>query len=85
MEIYFSNPHPNYVPPPLSYYTKEIDKYKYEKIHIICEDTINPVVNELLKLYKNRVYEKNTLEKDIRIILGAKQILYIVLELLFQL
>ena len=68
--------HPNYVPPPLSYYTKEIDKYKYEKIIIVCEDTINPVVNELLKLYKNAVWEKNNLEKDIRIILGATNIIY---------
>ena len=75
-DIFSSKPHPNYVPPPLSYYTKEIDKYKYEKIHIICEDTINPVVNELRKLYKNAVYEKNTLEKDIRIILGATNIIY---------
>ena len=75
-DIFVSNPHPNYVPPPLSYYTKEIDKYKYDKIHIICEDTINPVVNELRKLYKNAVYEKNTLEKDIRIILGATNIIY---------
>ena len=75
-DIFRSKPHPNYVPPPLSYYTKEIDKYKYEKIHIICEDTINPVVNELRKLYKNAVYEKNTLEKDIRIILGATNIIY---------
>ena len=47
-----------------------------KKIHIICEDTINPVVNELLKLYKNAVYEKNTLEKDIRIILGATHIIF---------
>jgi len=75
-DIFNSNPHPGYVPPPLSYYTKEIDKYKYEKIHIICEDTINPVTNELRKLYKNAVYEKNTLEKDIRIILGATNIIY---------
>jgi hypothetical protein len=27
-------------------------------------DTENPVVNELQKLYKNAVYEKNTLEKN---------------------
>ena len=75
-DIFGSTPHINYVPPPLCYYTKEIDKYKYEKIHIICEDTINPVVNKLLKLYKNAIYEKNTLEKDIRIILGATNIIY---------
>ena len=75
-DIFSSKPHGNYAPPPLTYYTKEIDKYKYEKIHIICEDTINPVVNELLKLYKNAVWEKNNLEKDIRIILGATNIIY---------
>ena len=75
-DIFSSNPHPGFIPPPLSYYTKEIDKCKYKKIHIICEDTKNPVVNELRKLYKNAVYEKNTLEKDIRIILGATNILY---------
>ena len=74
-DIFSSNPHPSYLPPPLSYYTKEIDKCKYEKIHIVCEDTKNPVVNELLKLYKNAVYKKNTLEKDIKMVLGATNII----------
>jgi len=75
-DIFSSKPHCGYVPPPLCYYTKEIDKYKYEKIHIICEDTKNPVVNKLLELYKNAVWEKNNLEKDIRIILGATNIIF---------
>ena len=75
-DIFSSRPHPGYIPPPLSYYIKEINKYNYDKIHIICEDTKNPVVNELLKIYKNAVYEKNTLEKDIRIILGATNIIF---------
>ena len=30
----------------------------------------------MLKLYKNTVYEKNSLEKDIRIILGATNIIF---------
>ena len=75
-DIFTSNPHCNYVPPSLSYYIREINKYNYEKIYIICEDNVNPVVNQLLKLYKNAIYEKNTLEKDIRIILGATNIMY---------
>ena len=75
-DIFSSNPHPEYIPPPLCYYSKELDKCKYRKIHIICEDTQNPVVNELLKLYKNAVYEKNTLEKDIITILGATNIIF---------
>jgi len=64
-----------YCPPPLSYYITEINKYNYETIHIICEDTINPVVNKLLELYKNAIYTKNTLETDIKIILGATNII----------
>ena len=76
MELFSRNPHAMYIPPPLSYYTKEIDKFKYGKIHIISEDTVNPVVNELLKLYKNAVYKKNSLEDDIKIILGATNIIF---------
>ena len=38
---------------PLSYYTGEIDSNNYRKIHILCEDDKNPVVNRLLGLYKN--------------------------------
>lgn len=75
-DIFNSNPHQGYVPMPLSYYIKQIDKYKYQKIHIVCEDTVNPVVNKLLELYKNSVYEKNTLEKDINLILGATNIIF---------
>lgn len=75
-DIFSSNPHPKYVPPPLSYYTKQIDKYKYKKIIIVCEDKLNPVVNKLLELYKNSVYEKNSLEKDINLILGATNIIF---------
>ena len=75
-DIFSSKPHRKYSPPPLSYYIKEIKKRQYQKIHIICEDTVNPVVNKLLELYKNSVYQKNTLEKDINIILGATNIIY---------
>lgn len=69
------NPHPNYVPPPLDYYVNEIKKYKYKKIIIVCEDTINPVVNKLLELYENSVHNINSLEEDIKIILGATNVI----------
>jgi len=75
-DIFSSNPHQGFVPPPLCFYIKEINKRKYEKIHIVCEDLVNPVVNKLLKLYKNAVHNINTLEKDIRIILGATNIIF---------
>ena len=75
-DIFSSDPHPNYVPPPLSYYIKKLEKRKYKTIHIVCEDTKNPVVNELLKLYKNAYHEEDTLESDIRKILGATNIIF---------
>lgn len=75
-DIFSSNPHPGYVPPPLSYYTKQINKFEYTKIIIVSEDRKNPVVNKLLELYENSVYNKNSLEEDIKIILGATNIVY---------
>ena len=75
-DIFSLNPHPNYVPPPLSYYTKQIDKYKYKKIIIVCEDRVNPVINKLLELYENSIYKKNNLIDDIRILLGASNIIF---------
>tara|TARA_B100001758_G_C18297928_1_gene550727 strand:+ start:293 stop:1024 length:732 start_codon:yes stop_codon:yes gene_type:complete len=75
-DIFSSFPHSRYVPPPLSYYIKQINKRNYRKIIIVCEDNINPVVNHLLGLYKNAIYSKNNLEKDIRLILGATNIIF---------
>ena len=45
-------------------------------IIIVSEDKKNPVVEKLLKLYKNSEYNKNSLTKDIKIILGATNIVY---------
>lgn len=70
-----SRPHPRYVPPPLSYYTNIINANNYKKIIVICQDTINPVVNKLLELYENAVHNKNSLEEDVTLVLGASHII----------
>ena len=75
-DIFSSNPHRNYVPPPLVYYTKQINKNNFDNIIIICEDKKNPVVNKLLELYKNATYNKHSLQKDIELILGASNIIF---------
>ena len=74
-DVFKCNPPSYYIPPPLSYYTKYIDKGKYEKIIIVSEDNKNPVVNKLLELYDNSIWEINKLEKDIKILLGAANII----------
>ena len=74
-DVFAINPHPKYVPPPLSYYVNILDKYKYDIIIIVCEDKINPIVNELLKLYPNSIHNINSLKDDVKIILGATNII----------
>ncbi len=74
-DIFNNNPHPGYVPPPLAYYVNILNNNQFNKIIIIAEDKKNPVIDELLKLYPNSFYEKNSLEDDIKIILGATNLI----------
>ena len=57
--------------PPLDFYVKVIESKSWENIYIICEDSSNPNVNELIKKYPKIIYNKQSLEKDIEMILGA--------------
>lgn len=64
-------PHPEYLTPPLSYYTYIIDKNNYENIYLVAEDTLNPCINKLLELYPNIRFKIQSLKEDIKIILSA--------------
>lgn len=74
-DIFKGTPHPIYTPPPLSFYEHILNKHNYRNIIILCEDRVNPVVDELLKIYENSSYCKNTLEDDIKILLGATNVI----------
>lgn len=74
-DIFKESPHPKYIPPPLAFYTKILDKNTFKNIIIISQDKKNPVVDALLSKYKNAIYSKNSLEEDIKIILGSKNII----------
>jgi len=73
-DIMSSNPHPGYVPLPLYYYKHIIDSASYKKIILVCEDKKNPVVDKLLTLYPNCQHTIQSLDEDIKIILGATNI-----------
>jgi hypothetical protein len=73
-DIFDKNPHPNYIVPPLSYYNRILSSGNYNKIIIVAEDTKNPVINELIKLYPNIDHKKQNLVDDIKIILGTSKI-----------
>jgi hypothetical protein len=73
-DIFNTIPHPNYIVPPLMFYTKIIDSNIYKKIYIIAEDMKNPCIEELLRKYDNIIFKKQTLEEDINMILQASSI-----------
>jgi hypothetical protein len=74
-DIFTQTPHKLYITPPLSYFENIIDRGNYENIIIVSEDRKNPIVNRLLQKYKNAIHQTQSLTNDIKIILGAKNII----------
>lgn len=68
--------HPKYISPPYYFYEFILKKYKkhYKNFILVSEDTKNPVTKKLLENYPKIKYQKNNLEEDIKIILGAYDI-----------
>lgn len=73
-DIFKLTPHLYYTPPPLCYYTHIINSNTYNRIILIAEDNKNPVIDKLLQLYPNIEYKQQTLDEDIKTILGSSHI-----------
>jgi len=69
-----NNPHPNYIPPPLFYYVDIIKKNNFNRIYLIAQDRKNPCIEKLLQLFPKIIFKIQSLEEDIKIILGATNI-----------
>jgi len=74
-DIFYNNIHPLYLSPPLSYYVNIINKNNYDNIYLISEDRRNPTVDALLKIYPNIKFKIQSLEEDIKLILGSTNII----------
>lgn len=72
----FHNFSPGYIPPPLYYYQKIINEGDWNKITIISEDRLNPVIDKILELYPNINFSINSLEKDIKSVLTTTNIVF---------
>ena len=66
--------HPAYIMPPLSYYVDIIENNNFNNIWIIAEDRKNPCIDELLTLYPKANYRQQSLDEDIKILLGATHV-----------
>lgn len=65
---------PDYAQPPLCFYQKIINTNKFRKIHIISADKENPIVDILIKKYKNVIFKINSIENDISALVYAYNI-----------
>lgn len=74
-DIFHSYPHSAYIMPPLSYYTNIINSNNFKKIIMISEDRSNPCVNKLLVLYPIIEFRMNTLDEDIKLLLGSQNVI----------
>ena len=64
----------SYYQPPLCFYQTIIENFNFSNIYILANGKENPVVDELLKLYKNAQYIHGSPEEDAGIILSAKNL-----------
>ena len=60
-----------YSQPPLCFYEKIINNFKFRNIHILTEDKSNPVVKRLLNKYNYIIYKENTIKIDISLLINA--------------
>ena len=63
----FNNPRVTwfYAQPPLCFYQRILNEFKFRNIYIIAEDKANIVIDKLLNQYKNIIYKKHDLDEDI--------------------
>lgn len=70
-DIFFTNPHPAYVQPPMSYYTKIMEVY--DVTTLVCEDKQNPCISKLMEL-DDVEYVSETIIEDLSLLCNAKNV-----------
>lgn len=71
---YKSNKGMNYAQPPLCFYQSIIDYFTFRNIFIISQDKKNPIINLLIKMFKQIIIAKNSINIDISLLLNAYNI-----------
>ena len=73
-DIYNNTIHSSYAQPPLCFYQNIINFYMFEKIILISNNSLNPVINKLINLYPGIIYKKNSMKEDISYLINAYNI-----------
>ena len=70
-DVFKKNPSTVYAQPPLCFYEKIIDNNKFKNIYIISMDRKNVVLDELMNKYKNIIFNLNSYEYDLSLLMHA--------------
>lgn len=70
-DIFDKSIQPSYAQPPLCFYQKIMENFKFRKIYIISLNDNNPVINKLLDKYPNINFRQNNLEIDVSILIHS--------------
>ena len=62
--IFVDDFNPSYSQPPLCFYKKILNEFKFRNIYIISGDNNNPVIGKLLKKFPKIIFNLNSLEDD---------------------
>ena len=60
-----------YFQPPLCFYEKILDNFKFNKVFILSQDSLNPVIPKLLNKYSYISKKKNELKVDISYLINS--------------
>ena len=60
-----------YAQPPLCFYRKILNEFKFNKVYIIAETNTNPIINKLIEEYSNVSYEKQRFNMDLSYLVHA--------------
>jgi len=75
-DLFSKNPHPGYFTPPLDYYLHILNNNKFKNIYLVSEDKKNPLIDKLLKIYPDCKFKIQSLEEDVKLILGHQNIVF---------
>ena len=74
-DIFTHSIHKDYAQPPLCFYKKILNNYKFKKVFLLSNGDENPIINHLIKEYPIIIFNKNSIEVDISSLLHAYNII----------
>lgn len=70
-DIFSTNIVYTYGQPPLCFYQKILNEFKFKNIYLIAQNKENPVINNLLSEFPKIIYKENNIETDIAYLSNA--------------